>query len=136
MKTIDDDSKLREMIREIKLESPGKDFTLNVLDRIHKEVPFTFQIKKEPLLGKGFWIIVLLFIVLGTAMFVLSGTAGSPEGTIGKFLESVGNNPASGTYRNLMNQLNNVPAGITGILLASSLLIFIERFLSIKRIKA
>ncbi len=136
MKTFEEDSELREIIRDIKLESPGKDFTMNVLDRIHKEVPFAFQIKKEPLLGMGFWTIVVLFIALGIAMFFFSGSLTGSEGTIGKFLNSVSTTSASGAYKGFLGQLNNVPAGIVGILLASSLLIFIERLFSLKKSKA
>jgi hypothetical protein len=137
MKTFDDDdSKLREIIRDIKLDSPGKDFTMHVLDRIHKEVPFAFQIKKEPMFGRGFWAIIISFVVLGAAIFILSGTMPDTEGTIGKFLGSMNTGSATNTYKGVISFFNGVPAGITGILLASSLLIFLERFLSMKKSKA
>lgn len=34
MKTQDLDNELKSLIKEIKLDSPGKDFTLNVMSRV------------------------------------------------------------------------------------------------------
>ena len=136
MKTFEEDNKLREIIKDLKLESPGKDFTMNVLDRIHKEVPFAFQIRKEPVLGKGFWIILGSFFVIAVVLIIMSGSVSGPEGIIGNFLKSVDTGSAGNTYNSLIKQIGNIPAGIIGILLGSSLLVFLESFLSLKRSKS
>ncbi len=37
MKTLDNDKELRKLLKEIQLESPSKDFTLKVMDRVWEE---------------------------------------------------------------------------------------------------
>lgn len=135
MKTFEEDIKLREVIKDLNLESPGKDFTLNVLERIHREVPFAFQIKKDPVLGKGFWIIMALFVVIGVLFVVGTTVEPGSDGLIGNFLKSIDTSATDSAYKGIIGKMNQVPAGIIGILLASSILIFLERFLSLKKLK-
>jgi hypothetical protein len=70
MNTSDTDRKLRKMIKGVRLESPGPDFTSRVMDTLLAETGKKPGIKTEPLLGKRFWILVTLFVGLA-GLFVL-----------------------------------------------------------------
>jgi hypothetical protein len=129
MKTQDLDSELKSLIKEIKLDSPGKDFTLNVMNRVLEEKAATEQVKNDRILGKGFWIILLLFVILIAAMFVFSGSGVQEEGQLSKILNSVGNGSLTSGYQSVFSKLGNLPLSIGGILLASSVLLLIDRFL-------
>ena len=129
MKTQDLDNELKSLIKEIKLDSPGKDFTLNVMNRVLEEKTATEQVKDERILGKGFWIILLLFVILIAAMFIFSGNGIQEEGQISKLLSNVGNGSLTSGYQSVFSKLGTLPLSIGGILLASSVLLFIDRFL-------
>jgi len=129
MKTQDLDNELKSLIKEIKLESPGKDFTLKVMNRVLEEKVAMEQVKDERILGKGFWIILLLFVLLIAAMFVFSGNGIQEEGQLSKMLGNVSDGSLSSGYQSVFSKLGTLPLSIGGILLASSVLLFIDRFL-------
>lgn len=129
MKTQDLDNELKSLIKEIKLDSPGKDFTLNVMNRVLQEKAATEQVKDERILGKGFWIILFLFVILIAAMFVLSGNGIQEEGQLAKLFNNAGDGSLTSGYQSVFSKLGTLPLSIGGILLASTVLLFIDRFL-------
>lgn len=129
MKTQDLDNELKSLIKEMKLDSPGKDFTMNVMSRVLEEKAATEQVKNERILGKGFWIILLLFVILIAAMFVFSGNGIQEEGQLSKMLNNVGDGSLTSGYQSVFSKLGTLPLSIGGILLASTVLLFIDRFL-------
>jgi len=129
MKTQDLDNELKSLIREIKLESPGNDFTAKVMSRVLDEKVAIEQVKDERILGKGFWIILLLFVLLITAMFVFSGNGIQEEGQLSKMLSNVSDGNLSNGYQSVFSKLGTLPLSIGGILLASTVLLVIDRFL-------
>lgn len=129
MKTQDLDNELKSLIKEIKLDSPGKDFTMNVMSRVLEEKAATEQVKDERILGKGFWIILLLFVILIAAMFVLSGNGIQEEGQLAKLFNNAGDGSLTSGYQSVFSKLGTLPLSIGGILLASTVLLFIDRFL-------
>lgn len=129
MKTQDLDNELRNLIKEIKLDSPGKDFTLNVMNRVLEEKAAIVQVKDEKILGKGFWIILSLFVILIIAMFLFPGSGVQENGQISKMLSNVGDGSLTSGYQSVFSKLGSLPLSIGGILLASSVLLFIDRFL-------
>lgn len=129
MKTQDLDNELKSLIREIKLESPGNDFTAKVMSRVLEEKVAMEQIKDDRILGKGFWIILLLFVLLIAAMFVFSGNGIQEEGQLSKMLNSVSDGSLSNGYQSVFSKLGTLPLSIGGILLASTVLLIIDRFL-------
>ncbi len=129
MKTQDLDNELKSLIKEIKLDSPGKDFTLNVMSRVLEEKMAVEKVKDERILGKGFWIILSLFVVLIAAMFIFSGAGIQEEGQLTKLISNVGDGSITSGYQSVFSKLGALPLSIGGILLASSLLLFIDRFL-------
>lgn len=129
MKTQDLDNELKSLIKEIKLESPGNDFTAKVMSRVLEEKVAMEQVKDERILGKGFWIILLLFVLLIAALFVFSDNVIQEEGQLSKMLSNVGDGSLSNGYQSVFSKLGTLPLSIGGILLASTVLLVIDRFL-------
>jgi hypothetical protein len=132
MKTFEEDKELGRFLKSVKLESPGVNFSSQVMNRIFAEVPLLEQVKKEPIFGKGFWIILSLFGLLFVAMIILSGSnlALSEAPSI---LPQMNTEGVMTGYRSFLEKLGNLPAGISGIFLASSLLVLIEKLLESKK---
>ena len=133
MKTVENDKKLKELLREVKLESPGNDFTLKVMNRVWEEKSVQSRvevIKNERILGKGFWIILILFIALFAAVVFTSGNSGEEAGQLSKLMQGLQNDQISDGYKSFFSNLGSLPLSIGGILLASTLLVFIDRILS------
>ncbi len=71
MKMINSDKELNRMMKEITLESPGSDFSSKVMESI---LPYAETYPKaEPLLGRKFWILVSLFVLLALLFILFSG---------------------------------------------------------------
>ena len=123
-----DDIKLKVLLQKLELEKPGNDFTLSVMNRVVAEDNVLEQIKAQKVLGKGFWIIMILFLILLAVMFFTSqsGTAAGASDTILPKL----NSEMSQGVQSVMGKLGMVPISIAGILIASSLLLFIDRFIT------
>jgi len=130
MKTQDLDNELKTLIKGIKLDSPGNDFTSAVMSRVFEEKAVMEKIPDERLLGKSFWIILSLFILLFVAMFVFSSTGTETESLWSKLLSNADSSAFSKGYNSLFSNLGTLPLSIGGILLASSILLFIDKFLS------
>jgi len=129
MKTQNLDNELKSLIKGIKLDSPGNDFTVNVMNRVFEEKAAMEQVKDERILGKGFWIILLLFVLLIAAMFIFSGNGIQEEGQMSKMLSNISDGSLSSGYKSVFSNLGTLPLSIGGILLASSVLVFIDKFL-------
>jgi hypothetical protein len=131
MKTFEEDIKLKQLLKSIKLDEPASDFKNQVMNRVFQEHTLQEQIKAEPLLGKGFWIILALFGILMAAIgFFGSGNLAVEPVSI---LPDFNSFEFMSDYRSLFGNLDKLPASMAGILIAFSLLIFLERFLSIKK---
>jgi hypothetical protein len=133
MKTFEEDKELKRFLKSVKLESPGANFSSQVMNRIYAEVPLLEQVKKEPILGKGFWIILALFGLLIVTMLLLSGSSIALN-EAPSMLPQVNTDAVMTGYRSFFEKLGNLPAGIAGIFLATSLLVFLERFLESKKL--
>ena len=129
MKTLENDNELRNLIKGINLDSPGSDFTTKVMNRVFEEKPVVEIVKKERILGPGFWIIISLFALLFVAMFVFSPSGGAEQGQLSKLFSSANEGAVSRGFQSLLGNLGTLPLSIGGILFATSLLIFIDRFL-------
>jgi hypothetical protein len=129
MKTIDNDTELKNLIKGIKLDSPGSDFTSKVMGRVFEEETVMVKATNEKLLGKGFWIILSIFVLLIVTMFVFSNGI-TNEGQLSKLLSSANNGSFSQGYQSVFNKLGSLPLSIGGILLAGSVLLFIDKFFS------
>jgi len=134
MKTFEEDKKLKSLLKTIHLESPGADFSANVMNRIFSEESLLEKVRREKVLGKGFWVILILFVALFAAMFIFSSSGGNSGGGLSEYIPALNSQTVTQDYQNFFERLGSVPVSIAGILLASSILVFIERFLN-SRIK-
>lgn len=133
MKTFENDNELKMFLKNVKLESPGKDFSSQVMNRIFQEESIVEKVKAEPILGRGFWIILALFVILMAVMVYMSAgstAAGSASG----ILPDVDSTRFMAGYRSLFEKLDVLPASIAGIFIGASLLVFLEKFLESKKI--
>ena len=128
IKSFEEDKELKALIRSMSIEKPGKNFSGKVMNKIFELESALERIKSERILGKGFWLILSLFVVImGTIVVVsLNGVTGS-ESELTNMLPDI---TAGERYETVFNKVTGLPLSIAGILLASSFLVFIDRFLS------
>lgn len=132
MKPLEEDKELRTLLKSIKLDSPEPNFTVRVMNRIFQEESLIEKVKRERVLGKGFWIILALFVALFVAMALVSGSDAASGGNVPKLISEINSSGAAAEYQTFFQKLGTVPVSIAGILLASSLLLFIDKFLTSK----
>jgi hypothetical protein len=129
MKTQDLDNELKSIIKGIQLDSPGMDFTSKVMNRVLEEKTAMEKVTNEKLLGKGFWIILILFVLLIAAMFIFSSGGVAEEGQLTKLIDSANGGTLSKGYQSVFSNLGTLPLSIGGILLAGTVLLFVDRYL-------
>ncbi len=114
--------------RDMKLESPGKGFSSRVMDKILAEDLALEKIKSERILGKGFWIILILFVALLAVILIVQNSASTSSGELNNLFNGL--DKATSGYESIFAKMGNLPLSIAGILIASSILLFIERFIN------
>ena len=124
-----EDIKLKALLNEMKLESPSANFSVRVMNKIFEEDSVIERIKKEKVLGKGFWIIIILFIALLATIVLLSNSGIQADGQIANLLPKV-NSEVSNGYQSFFEKMGGVPLSVVSILIAASTLLFIERIIS------
>ncbi len=131
MKKFEEDKELKALIKSMKPDSPGSDFSGKVMNRIFEMESLLEKVKRERIFKKEFWIITTLFVVLlGSLIAVsVSGTGGA-ESELAKLLPDVNAGGVKEGYQSAFEKVTSLPLSIAGILLASSFLVFIDRFLN------
>jgi hypothetical protein len=122
-----EDIKLKALLQEMKLDSPEPNFSVRVMNKIFEESNALERIKSEKILGKGFWIILLLFLALTVAVFFMSNTGVDSSGSLNGLLPEM--NGVSEGYQSVLGKLGSVPLGVGGFLAAFSILLFIDKFI-------
>ena len=133
MKPLEEDNELKSLLKSIKPDSPDSNFTVRVMNKIFQEESLIEKVKREKVLGKGFWIILALFVALFVAMFLVSGSDAATGGSVPKLVSEINSSGAVAEYQSFFQKLGTVPVSIAGILMASSLLLFIDKFLQSKK---
>lgn len=124
-----EDIKLKAFLQNMNLEKPGSQFSVKVMDKIFEEDSAMEQIKSQKILGKGFWIISLLFVVLLATIFFFNNSAMPADGQIGQLLPEAGQEIGKG-YNSFLSKMGTLPLSIAGITVAISALIFIDKIIS------
>lgn len=124
-----EDIKLKALLNEMKLESPSINFSVRVMDKIFQEENVLEKIKSQRTLGTGFWIIIILFMALFVTMFISINSGLQAESQVLNLLPEM-NSEVSNGYQSFFEKLGTVPLSIVGILIATSVLLFLERFIS------
>lgn len=123
-----DDIKLKALLQSMELDKPAPDFSTRVMDKIFAENSAFEKIKNERILGKRFWLIPILFIVI-LALAIILGSAGiQSDGLFSQYLPDL-----SGVLtisNNMITKIGSLPLSIVGILIATSVLLFIDRFVT------
>lgn len=123
-----EDIKLKAVLQGIKLDSPEPNFSVRVMNKIFEESSALERIKSEKILGKGFWIIMLLFVALLVTVFLFSNSGVEPSGTVQQLLPEM--NGVNEGYQSILGKMGTVPLGIGGLFAAFSVLLFIDRVIS------
>jgi hypothetical protein len=134
MKTIDNDRELRKLMKGISLDKPSYDFSSKVMEAVYAEAARRAAYKSEPFLGTKFWIFVALFTLLAVALILISGSDYSAnstitEGLIEKF-PGTDLSQVKGGFSRFWDMVSGFPITIGAILVASSLLILIDKIFS------
>lgn len=124
-----EDIKLRALLQSMQLDSPGEKFSARVMNRIFEEDSVFEKIKAERVLGRGFWTILVVFVVLLAAMFFMAGSGAQPQEETARLLPQV-NETVSNSFNSFFGKIGSVPLSVAGILIASSILLFIDRIIS------
>jgi len=130
MKTQKLDNELKSLIKEIKLDKPGKDFTSMVMNRVFEEKAIMEKVTNEKVFGKGFWVIIFLFVLLFAAMIIFSTSGIEVESQLPNLLSTANEGQLSQGYQSFFSKIGSLPLSISGILFASSLLLFLDKFMT------
>ncbi|HOF54449.1 MAG TPA: hypothetical protein PLD74_01575 [Prolixibacteraceae bacterium] len=131
-------NELRKMIREIGIESPGPAFSHQVMEALlaeeKREKP---AFVTEPILGKNFWILTLLFILL-LMIFLIFGRTWSPgsESAITMMLRWItryGSLFFGDFWSLFLQKAGNIPVISAAVFLAVTILTLADRFLPEKK---
>ncbi|MCK5730000.1 MAG: hypothetical protein KAH68_02920 [Draconibacterium sp.] len=122
-----EDIKLRALLNEIKLESPTSNFSVGVMNKIFEEDSLLEKVKSERILGKSFWLILILFVILFAVIYYVSTSGMTIDNQFSNILSGLNSNRVSMGYQSFFERIGTVPISIVGILLASSTLLFIDR---------
>ncbi|MCY1722545.1 hypothetical protein OU798_19500 [Prolixibacteraceae bacterium Z1-6] len=123
-----EDIKLQAFLKKLELDSPKPDFTVRVMNKIFEESNALERIKSEKILGKGFWIFMILFVVLFAAIFILYNTGAQPDSQLPNLLPEVSQGIGE-KYDSFFSKLAGAPLAIGGILAAFSVLLFLDRII-------
>jgi hypothetical protein len=124
-----DDIKLRALLQNLELDKPKSDFSTNVMNQLFAEEKAFDKIKNERIFGKMFWIVSVTFIVIILTIIVFSGYNSPEKSLLGNYVSSFGREIIAGSQIAFV-KIGNLPIGIAGGLIASSILLFLDRFIS------
>ncbi|HYQ58674.1 MAG TPA: hypothetical protein VEP89_15145, partial [Draconibacterium sp.] len=99
-----EDIKLKALLQKMELEKPGSDFTVKVMNKVFEEESVLEKIKSEKILGKGFWIISILFVVLLAVIFFINKSGIQADGQIEQLLPDAGKGLTEG-YESFFSRL-------------------------------
>ena len=134
MKTTDNDTELKKMIREIRLESPGPDFSTKVMQAVLAEARGKPVYTTEPLLGRKFWMLVALFVALAIAFMLFFGNETTLEnGTIQQWLSGLHMpdlNPVKNILIDIFGKIGSLHWIVAAVMSVASVLILADKFLT------
>lgn len=125
-----EDIKLSALLHKMELDSPSPDFSSRVMAGIFEEGSTFVKIKNERILGKGFWVVLILFVLIMVAVVVGTSNAGGGDmGWLHERLQFHGK-AVDENFMNVFSRMGSLPVSIAVIFLASSFLLLIDRFIT------
>ena len=125
-----EDIKLQALLQGMKLETPEPNFSVRVMNKIFEENSALERIKSEKVLGKGFWVIMLLFIALLAIVFLMSSNGANAESQLQTLLPEAGARVSEG-YDSFFSKLGGIPVATGAIFIAFSILLFFDRIVNL-----
>jgi hypothetical protein len=89
MNTSDKDRELMEWMKGIRLESPGPEFSSKVMKIIQDEKQKESVYISQPMLGKNFWIMVILFVAIVLISILIPVENSSGSGILEQFFSGL-----------------------------------------------
>jgi len=135
MSTSENDKRLKKMIKGIRLESPGPDFSSKVMEAILAETQKKPGFGTEPFLGKKFWILVTLFIGLA-AVFMLFYRTEPGTGSIQQLFSTLPSpdwSPIKNLFSSSIGKEGSITWTVFVVMLGASGLIFADKIFAGKR---
>lgn len=136
MKQCNDDPELRDLIKNIRIESPGPEFKEKVMDMVRISVQAQSMTSGRPLLGKSFWVFGGFFILI---MLLASLTVTENSVPPASFFRNMFVNitwpdilPIQEVMRKIVEAAGKVPMVVTATLLTASVLIFADRLFTFR----
>lgn len=123
MNQFEKDLKLEQLLKNYVPDSPEPDFQDRVMKGIFREQYAPEQLKKYPVLGRSFWIFLLLFAILISFVVIFASISGASSGE--SAITAAGINKISEGYHSFLSQIGTLPMSIATILTATSLLILL-----------
>lgn len=124
-----EDIKLKALLQNMELDKPASDFSARVMNAVFAGDSAFDKIKSQRILGKGFWIILILFVSILVIILVGSNAGFQSDGQISLLFSSF-DNGVSDNCKSVFSKIGNLPISIAIILAASSLLLFVERIIN------
>lgn len=135
MNTLNDNIKLRELIRKVKIESPDPGFTARVMDIILAGEHKKQMIQAQPVLGKSFWVLITLFVILALVFILISGSSLQGDGIISTFFNRF-TFPDLTPFRVFLTKLieksGSLPMIVATTMISASVLILADKYFSSK----
>jgi hypothetical protein len=131
MNTNDNTGELKTLIKKVKIESPDPDFTSRVMKVILADVQKEKVFSSEPVLGRSFWILVMLFVLLIVFFILISGYESPDNGVINDLLSGFpvpDLTPLNNSLVKIMEKTGSIPVSVTMTMIATTVLILADRF--------
>lgn len=124
------DQEFKQLIRKTILDKPDDGFTDRVMKALETQTAAQ-PVKKDPLLGKPFWIFVALFAALGILLILLEAFSPAPDSSILNTLGIQWQPQVPEIMRTTVSQigreLQSLPAALSYIMLTATFLLLADR---------
>jgi hypothetical protein len=136
MKQYDDDSELRNLIKNIQIESPGPEFKEKVMEAILTPGKSASLAPGMPLLGKSFWIIGAFFVLIILLTSLILPENSYPQATYFRNLLMNITLPDIRSFQEVFGKFNEatgkVPMVVFATLFSASALILADRLFTFR----
>jgi hypothetical protein len=130
MITIENDKELKKWMKDIRLESPGPEFSSKVMEAILTETEKKLSFVAEPVLGKKFWILVILFVALIVFFILFPGEkTASHTGLIQQLFSGIPKpdwNPINHLISEFATKTGSLTWTLAAVMLGASILIIAD----------
>jgi hypothetical protein len=132
MNTSDKDKELKKWMKQIRLETPDPAFSSKVMKVILAEKQKESAYLSEPLLGKKFWMLVILFIALILVFMLIPGEKSVPQTAIlEEFFSGLpkpGWNQINVFFSEISHKIGSLSLTLAAVMFGASALLLADNF--------